>query len=69
MASSDAKKFIDAINNDPALQAKVQAAQGQMVDVAKEAGFDVSHDELHDELRQRWDVSKSKDDPDTCTFA
>lgn len=69
MATSDAQKFIDAINSDPDLQTKVQDAQGKLVDVAKAAGFDVSHDELHAELRKRWDVSKSADDPDTCTFA
>lgn len=68
MSMEDAKKFLDEVNNSPALQKKLQDHQGQLAAIAKEHGFDITQTELQDELRERWAVSKPKDDPDTCTM-
>lgn len=68
MSAEDAKKFIDLVNTDTQLQDAVKKVKGQMVDLAAQRGLTVTHDELHDELRDRWEVDKPKDDPDTCTI-
>lgn len=68
MSAADAKKFIDMVNQDPALQQQVQQVKGALVDLAQKNGLSLTTEELHDELRGRWEVDKPKDDPDTCTI-
>jgi len=68
MSAADAKKFIDMVNQSPDLQKQVQQVKGALVDLAQKNGLNVTTEELHDELRDRWEVDKPKDDPDTCTI-
>ena len=69
MAADDAKKFLDAIDNDPELQQKLKEHHANLVRMGKEQGFEFTQSELHEHLRQRWGVTKppSYDDPDTST--
>jgi predicted ribosomally synthesized peptide with nif11-like leader len=67
MADNGAKEFLDKIDKDPVLQSKLQDATANFVELGKQHGFKFTQEELHDELRQRWNISKPKDDPDTCT--
>ncbi len=69
MPAEHAKSFIDQVNQDPDLQKELQEAKAKLVEIAQGKGYNFTQDELHDELRRRWDVSKSKDDPETCTMA
>ena len=68
MSTNDAKKFLDEVNKDPNLQKKLQDHQGQLANIGKDHGFNFTQAELQEELRERWAVSKPKDDPDTCTM-
>lgn len=68
MSAEDAKKFIDLVNSSPELQERVTQIKGAMVDLAAQQGLTVTAEELHDELRDRWEIDKPKDDPDTCTI-
>lgn len=68
MSAEDAKKFIDLVNSTPQLQEEVTKIKGAMVDLAAKQGLTVTAEELHDELRDRWEIDKPKDDPDTCTI-
>lgn len=68
MSLEDAKKFLDQVDQSSALQQRLQEHKGQLVSIGQEHGFSFTQDELHDELRDRWAVSKPKDDPDTCTL-
>ncbi len=62
-----AQEFLAKIDKDPELQAQMQEAQANIIEIGKQHGFDFTADELHDELRKRWEISKPKDDPNTCT--
>ncbi len=62
-----AQEFLAKIDQDPALQAEMQKAQANIVEIGKQNGFTFSLDELHDELRKRWEITKPKDEPNTCT--
>ena len=68
MAAEDAKKFLDHVSQNPDVQAKVQDARAHLVNLGQEHGYDFSQEDLHDELRRRWGVTKPKDDPDTTTL-
>ncbi len=65
--NNGAHEFLAKIDKDPELQAKMQAAQANIIEIGKQNGFNFTLDELHDELRKRWEISKPKDDPNTCT--
>jgi predicted ribosomally synthesized peptide with nif11-like leader len=67
MAAQDATKFVEALKTNTAMQNDVEEARNRMVEVGKKHGYNFTQDELHDELRQRWGVTKAKDDPDTTT--
>ena len=70
MAADDAKRFLDHVDRDSALQAKMKEAHASFVQVAKDNGYDVSQADLHEQMRERWGIEKppSYDDPDTTTF-
>ena len=65
--NNGAHEFLAKIDKDPKLQAEMQEAQANILEIAKQHGFVFTLDELHDELRKRWEISKPKDDPNTCT--
>ncbi len=69
MATEDVKKFLDRVNREPEVQKKLQEAQARFVEIGKEHGYDFTKEELHGELRQRWGITKAKDDPDTTCAA
>jgi predicted ribosomally synthesized peptide with nif11-like leader len=54
---ADAKAFFDKVDQDPALQQKLQDTQSRIVDLAKSQGFNVSADDLRQHLKQRFNVS------------
>lgn len=69
MAIQDAKNFLDAVDQDPELKEQVKGSFHQIVDTAKQRGYNnMSAKDLSDELRRRWgmDTPQSYDqDPDT----
>jgi predicted ribosomally synthesized peptide with nif11-like leader len=71
MSVDSVKKFLDHVEKDKALRAKVKEASDQLVRLAKEHGYSFSREELNNHMREKWGVSKPKtaasgDDPDTC---
>ncbi len=66
MSAEDAKKFVDLVSSDPQWQEEVRKAQGKLVDLAARQGFIITEEELHEELRARWGIDKSKGDPIEC---
>ncbi len=70
MPKEQAKKFIEHLDKDAALRAKVRAATEGVLHIAKEHGYDLTREELSEVLREKWGARKrheeSGDDPDTC---
>jgi predicted ribosomally synthesized peptide with nif11-like leader len=70
MAAQDAKNFLDAVDQDPDLQAQVKGSFDQVINTAQQHGYNVSKKDLSDELTRRWGMTNapSTDDagPDTC---
>lgn len=62
MSKAHAKKFIKQLQKDPELRAKVNKASQHIVKVAKDHGFDVSHDEIRSALKEHWSKAKPEDD-------
>jgi predicted ribosomally synthesized peptide with nif11-like leader len=72
MPSDDAKSFLDAVDQDPELRAKLNGALDQIVQTAKENGYNFDANDLRDELRNRWGMSNPPnyhENPQTCFFA
>lgn len=69
MSVHDAKKFIDMIWQEPELQKKFHANWEQMTNAAAERGLNVSPNDLHEYLCERWGIKKParQDEKDTCT--
>ena len=71
MSTTDAKNFLDAIDTDTALRGKLKGAFDNIVQTAQQNGYNISADDLRQELRSRWGINTSttyQDDPDTCFF-
>ncbi|HEX3531067.1 MAG TPA: Nif11-like leader peptide family natural product precursor [Thermoanaerobaculia bacterium] len=71
MASQDAKNFLDAVEKDPRLRDKVKGAFQQVVETARQHGYDVSAKDLSDELHERWGMRHPPDyghEPGNCFF-
>ncbi|MFL6232037.1 MAG: Nif11-like leader peptide family natural product precursor [Thermoanaerobaculia bacterium] len=71
MSTTDAKNFLDAIDTDTALRGKLKGAFDNIVQTAQQSGYNVSADDLRQELRTRWGISTPstyQSDPDTCFF-
>jgi len=66
MSKAHAKKFIDQLHKDKALQKKVNEASKHIVDVAKSQGYKVTSGEISDALKEHWSQSKRKDDDHPC---
>lgn len=66
-STNQAKAFLDQIDTNPDLQSALQETQANFVKLGAQHGFNFTSEELHEELRKRWDINKAKDDPDTCT--
>jgi predicted ribosomally synthesized peptide with nif11-like leader len=71
MSQQEAKRFADALENDPRIRARVKGAWEHIVKVAKDEGYSFTDHELHDEMRDRWGASKlpkanETDHPFTC---
>jgi predicted ribosomally synthesized peptide with nif11-like leader len=72
MATTDAKNFLDAVDTDSTLRAKLQGSIDHILQTAQASGYNVSADDLRSELRQRWGMTSApnyQSDPDTCFFA
>lgn len=73
MATADAKNFLDAVDqNQSGLRAQLKGTFDQIVQIAQQNGYNVSDEDLRNELRQRWGISNApnyQSDPDTCFFA
>ena len=69
MASDDAAKFLDKVDQDSELQDQLREHQANLVKLGQEHGFEFTQQELHAHLRDRWGVTKppAYDDPDTTT--
>jgi predicted ribosomally synthesized peptide with nif11-like leader len=71
MAVQDAKNFLDAVDQDPDLRAQVKGSFDQVVQTAKQRGYDVSWEDLADEIRTRAGMTRPPSsyhgEPDTCT--
>jgi predicted ribosomally synthesized peptide with nif11-like leader len=67
MSKEHAKKFIEHIQKDPALRARVNDASDHVIKVAKEHGYDVSRADLRSALKEHW--TQQKDDADEASFA
>ena len=66
MSKEHAKKFIDHIKRDDQLHQKVKAASEHIIKVAKDHGYEVTHEDIKTELKQRW---ASKEDEDFFPFS
>ena len=69
---TDAQNFLDAVDQDPELRAKLQGAMAQIVQTAQENGYNVTENELREELRNRWGMTNPPnyhENPNTCFFA
>lgn len=72
MSATDAKNFLDAIDTSSDLRSKLKGAFESIVQTAQQNGYNVSADDLREELRQRWGMTSApnyQSDPDTCFFA
>lgn len=70
MSKEHAKKFIDHLQKDPALRKKVNDASAHIVKVAKDHGYDVTHEEIRSCLKEHWSKAKPEDDdPQTAFFS
>jgi len=52
MSEAQAEKFFDQLEKDKALQAKIKLGLETLAKIA--ADYDVTEDELNEELRKRW---------------
>ena len=52
MSAAQAEKFFDQLEKDKALQAKIKLGLETLAKIA--ADYDVTEDELNEELRKRW---------------
>ena len=69
---TDAQKFLDAVDQDPNLRAQLQGAMTQIVQTAQQNGYNVTENELREELRNRWGMTNPPnyhENPNTCFFA
>lgn len=70
MATEDAKKFLDAVDQNPDLQAQVKGSFDQVINTARQHGYNISKKDLSDELTRRWGMTNAPDTddvgPDTC---
>jgi predicted ribosomally synthesized peptide with nif11-like leader len=69
---TDAQNFLDAVDQDPQLRAKLQGAMTQIVQTAQENGYNITENDLREELRNRWGMTNPPnyhENPDTCFFA
>jgi predicted ribosomally synthesized peptide with nif11-like leader len=67
-----AQNFLDAVDQDPQLRAKLKGAMEQIVQTAQESGYNVTENDLREELRNRWGMQNPPnyhENPDTCFFA
>jgi len=55
MSEKEAKKFFDELENDAALRAKIKLGLETLTKIA--ADYDVTEEELTEELRRRWKCS------------
>ena len=62
MSAEDARKFVELVDSDSQLQEAVKTNQGNLADLAAQRGFNISQEELHDELRARWGIGRLGDD-------
>jgi predicted ribosomally synthesized peptide with nif11-like leader len=54
MSKKSAEAFIEAVVRDAALRRKVKAAAGNIAKVARDAGFNVTSEEISQALRAFW---------------
>lgn len=57
MAKADAERLLDDLDNDPDLYRKMEDASRQVLAVAKENGYDVSHNDIRSALNARHGMS------------
>ena len=57
MSIANAKAFFDKVDQDPALQQKLQQTQSAILDVAKGAGYQFTADDLRQHLKDRFGVA------------
>jgi predicted ribosomally synthesized peptide with nif11-like leader len=72
MSTTDAKNFLDAIDSNADLRSQLKGAVESIVQTAQKNGYNVSADDLRQELRQRWGMTTApnyQSEPDTCFFA
>lgn len=71
MATADAKNFLDAVDQDSELRAKLQGSLDHIITTAQQAGYQFSAADLRQELRERWGMTSAPNydqTPDTCFF-
>ncbi len=68
MSKEQAKKFIEHVQKDPALRKKVNDATDHIVKVAKDHGYQVTHEEVRSALKEHWSTMKPEDDDPQVGF-
>jgi len=63
MSKEHAKKFIEHAKKDEALRRKLNEASEHIFKLAKEHGYEFSHEELQTALKEHWDKEHRDDDP------
>lgn len=62
MSVDSARQFIDQIDQDAALQSAVGApASVNLSEIGIAHGYEFTQEELHEELRQRWQMKQPED--------
>jgi len=70
VAVEDAKKFVDHLQKDHALQDKFREGFKRIQEMGAEHGYHFTPAELREHLRHRWGIPKppADDEKDTCTI-
>ncbi len=66
MSKEHAQKFIEHVKKDPELRKKVRDASGHILKVAKDHGYEVTHEEITTVLKETWAKGKPGDADDVA---
>jgi predicted ribosomally synthesized peptide with nif11-like leader len=72
MPAKDVKSFMAQVKKDARLRKKLQkeatAAANRVVKIAKQHGFKITKEELHDHLKKEWGAKKAPSSKKAATF-
>ncbi len=60
MSKEHAQKFVEHIQKDDALRKKVNDASAHIIKLAKDHGYEVTHEEVSQALKEHWGKQPDK---------